>query len=109
MRAVEVGGPDPECGLPAETLEAIYRMLAIAKRDARFNIPNEESAVRVERIVAELLSYPDAAWREKRAELEAAIQTVDDESMAAVLNAFVERVFSCDAHEFEGRVTPSDK
>ena len=58
---------------------------------------------RVARIVAELLSYPDAAWREKRAELEAAIQTVDDESMAAVLNAFVERAFSCDAHEFEGR------
>lgn len=48
---------------------------------------------RVARIVAELLSYPDAAWREKCAELEAAIQTVDDESMAAVLNAFVERVF----------------
>lgn len=47
--------------------------------------------------------YPDAAWREKRTELEAAIQTVDDESMAAVLNAFVEHVFSCDAHEFEGR------
>lgn len=58
---------------------------------------------RVARIVAELLSYPDAAWREKRAELEAAIQTVDDESMAAVLNAFVEHAFSCDAHEFEGR------
>ena len=53
MRAVEVGGPDPECGLPAETLEAIYRMLAIAKRDARFNIPNEESAVRVERLLAQ--------------------------------------------------------
>ena len=64
---------------------------------------------RVARIVAELLSYPDAAWREKRAELEAAIQTVDDESMAAVLNAFAEHAFSCDAHEFEGRVTPSDK
>ena len=103
MRAVEVGGPEPECGLPAETLEAIYRMLAIAKRDALFNIPNEESAVRVARIVAELLSYPDAAWREKRAGLGAAIQTVDDESMAAVLSAFVERAFSCDAHEFEGR------
>ena len=58
---------------------------------------------RVARIVAELLSYPDAAWREKRAGLEAAIQTVDDESMAAVLSAFVERAFSCDAHEFEGR------
>ncbi len=53
MRAVEVGGPEPECGLPAETLEAIYRMLAIAKRDARFNIPNEESAVRVERLLAQ--------------------------------------------------------
>lgn len=48
---------------------------------------------RVARIVAELLSYPDAAWREKRTELEAAIQTVDDESMAAVLNAFVEHAF----------------
>ena len=58
---------------------------------------------RVARIVAELLSYPDAAWREKRAGLEAAIQTVDDESMAAVLSAFVEHAFSCDAHEFEGR------
>lgn len=64
---------------------------------------------RVARIVAELLSYPDAAWREKCAGLEAAIQTVDDESMAAVLNAFVEHAFSCDAHKFEGRVTPSDK
>ncbi len=53
MRAVEVGGPEPECGLPVETLEAIYRMLAIAKRDARFNIPNEESAVRVERLLAQ--------------------------------------------------------
>lgn len=53
MRAVEVGGPEPECGLPAETLEAMYRMLAIAKRDARFNIPNEESAVRVERLLAQ--------------------------------------------------------
>lgn len=37
--------------------------------------------------------YPDAEWREKRTELEAAIQTVDDESMAAVLNAFVEHAF----------------
>lgn len=53
MRAVEVGGPEPECGLLAETLEAIYRMLAIAKRDALFNIPNEESAVRVERLLAQ--------------------------------------------------------
>lgn len=53
MRAVEVRGPEPECGLPAETLEAIYRMLAIAKRDALFNIPNEESAVRVERLLAQ--------------------------------------------------------
>ena len=39
----------------------------------------------------------------KAAELEAAIQTVDDESMAAELSAFVEHAFSCDAHEFEGR------
>lgn len=39
----------------------------------------------------------------KAAELEAATQTVDDESMAAVLSAFVEHAFSCDAHEFEGR------
>ena len=53
MRAVEVGGPEPECDLSAETLEAMYRMLAIAKRDARFNIPNEESAVRVERLLAQ--------------------------------------------------------
>ena len=57
---------------------------------------------RVARIVAELLSYPDAAWREKRAELEAAIQTVDDESMAAVLNAFVEGV---DKAGLNGKVT----
>ena len=53
MRAVEVGDPEPECDLPAETLEAMYRMLAIAKRDDRFNIPNEESAVRVERLLAQ--------------------------------------------------------
>lgn len=39
----------------------------------------------------------------KAAELEAATQTVDDESMAAVLSAFVEHAFYCDAHEFEGR------
>lgn len=53
MRAVEVGDPEPDCDLSAETLEAMYRMLAIAKRDDRFNIPNEESAVRVERLLAQ--------------------------------------------------------
>ena len=69
MRAVEVGGPEPECGLPAETLEAIYRMLAIAKRDARFNIPNEESAVRVERLLAQRERGFSAASQKARFEV----------------------------------------
>lgn len=58
---------------------------------------------RIARIVAELLSYPDEAWRARRAELEAAIATVVDEKAAAMLRAFVERAFAADAHEFEGR------
>lgn len=58
---------------------------------------------RIARIVAELLSYPDEAWRARRAELEAAIRTVDDESTVAALRAFVERAFAAGAHEFEGR------
>ena len=47
---------------------------------------------RIARIVAELLSYPDEAWRARRAELEAAIRTVDDESTVAALRAFVTRL-----------------
>lgn len=53
MRAKEFGDEEPETDIPAETLDAMYRMLAIAKRDDRFNIPNDASAHRVERMLAQ--------------------------------------------------------
>ena len=44
MRAKEVGDPEPETDLAPQQLEAMYRLLAIAKRSERFVIPESASA-----------------------------------------------------------------
>ncbi len=53
MRAREVGDPEPACDLSPETLDAMYRLLAIARREDRFRVPTSPVASRDEALDAQ--------------------------------------------------------
>jgi len=53
MRAKEVGAPEPEAEFAPEVLDEMYRLLAIAKRPDRFNIPEAADMTRAERLKAQ--------------------------------------------------------
>jgi nitrate reductase beta subunit len=53
MRAKEMGDPEPDCDISPEMLDAMYRLLALAKRKDRFNIPAQALPSRSERLCAQ--------------------------------------------------------
>ncbi len=53
MRARELGDPEPACDLSPETLDDIYRLLAIARYEERFNIPTSPVTDRDEALAAQ--------------------------------------------------------
>ena len=48
MRAKEVGDPEPLCDIDPQTLDDMYRLLAIAKYNERFNVPAKKKGSRGE-------------------------------------------------------------
>lgn len=53
MRTKEVGDPEPISDIDPETFDEMYRLLAIAKYDERFNIPARANKVRGEALNAQ--------------------------------------------------------